>query len=157
MKQILLFSFIIAISACTKKDDRFADLERALLSADIGTGFLETPGLLVIPNAGCEGCITSAEAFVKDNVGQINSLRVIFTGINSHKVLKQKIGRDIYSHSQVFIDRSNLFYSPDIVSIYPSIIYLDEKSVMKIESVSPDNPTAMQDFLSLLNEPLAPH
>ncbi|WP_339695947.1 hypothetical protein [uncultured Roseivirga sp.] len=104
---------------------------------------MDEKALVIIPNAGCTGCITTAEAFVLDNVDKSDNVKFIFTGTSSLKGLRLKLGEDIYENERVYIDRENLFYSPDLISIYPLVVYLQNGLVTTIEEMSPDNPTTL--------------
>lgn len=135
---ILLLFFIL--SCTSSKDPRFKKLSTLLKGNIEFEEFREdTKTLFIIPNAGCNGCITTAETFVMDNVDQFESIKFIFTGTSSQKALKLKIGDTIYNNEKVFIDLENVFYSPELMSIYPLVVHLKDGLVLKIDEVSPEN------------------
>lgn len=151
-RQVILLVSILSVIGCTDQDPRFIQLEEAMRLSDgtVDKDFFDVPILFIIPNGGCEGCITSAEAFVIDNIEQFTSFRVIFTGTKSQKALRLKIKEDIYNHSRVFIDKSNLFYSSDLLTMYPTIAYMEDGKVTKIDYMSKENPFALDSLISEL-------
>tara|TARA_A100000171_G_scaffold51766_1_gene67188 strand:+ start:2758 stop:3231 length:474 start_codon:yes stop_codon:yes gene_type:complete len=153
LRKYIFFSIIIFLFSCEQKDPLIIEFDKAIEQSMVkDADFFDAPALFVIPNGGCEGCITSAESFTMDNIDNYTNLRVVFTGTNSQKGLRLKIGDDIYNHDQVFIDNSNLFYSPELISIYPTIVYLDNRRVQSITQLSPKNTSALSDFLEVLSK-----
>lgn len=94
---------------------------------------------VIIPNTGCSGCITSAETFLKNTVSKSDKLRFILTNIASVKMLKLKIGNKIVDHPNVYIDKENMFYKGSFNSIYPTILFIDQKTkeISRRSEVSP--------------------
>jgi len=106
----------------------------------------------VIPNQGCEGCISEAENFVITHASLSESnVTYIFTKIQSLKVLKYKLGSKIYSLPNVKIDTANIIVFPkDENNIYPMFIYTQANQINKIEYQSP-NQNGLINLKSYLN------
>jgi len=99
--------------------------------------------IVVLPGLGCHGCIQEAEVFMKNN---INDERILFvlTKISSLKILQQKTGVRIDEHSNIFVDRQNLFNIPTNNSIYPCVIHLNNGRVFFYSHQRPSNPAFRQ-------------
>jgi hypothetical protein len=109
--------------------------------------------LLIIPDAGCSGCITSAENFAIMAVETMPSLVIIFTGTSSQKQLRLKIGVEVYNSVNVKIDTDDYFYEGDLFSVYPLVVYLDNGSPIKIIEQSPFNENALDSLQAYLLSP----
>ncbi|SHN36527.1 hypothetical protein [Chitinophaga sp. CF418] len=132
----LLFLFIILlVSACS---DKHAGLSHAIDALDKHK--LVTGSYVIIPNQGCEGCISTAEAFVKNNIGMSDSIRYIFTRIQSAKLLKIKLGNDVMTSNKVLLDTADIITYPDKEKeIYPMIISMKDHRIDKVTYQSPDS------------------
>lgn len=84
--------------------------------------------IVVIPGAGCEGCISESESFFKKNTNK--NIYFVFTKISSLKVLRLKFGEKLNSKN-VYIDLEKLFLSDDErINSYPIVFYIhDVKNV----------------------------
>lgn len=80
--------------------------------------YLETKGVnrqifdfaVIIPRAGCSGCISKAENFFLDYQKQSNNskrIAFIFTKFESKKLLRLKFGKDLTERQNVFFDKEN--------------------------------------------------
>ncbi|MDP1812501.1 MAG: hypothetical protein Q8K66_13965 [Sediminibacterium sp.] len=95
----------------------------------------------VIPNQGCEGCISDAEGYVVEHA-LFDSDRVIFifTQIQSLKVLKYKLGSKTSSLPNVKMDVTNsIFFPTTEKQIYPMFVYAIDNSIVKIDYQSPQS------------------
>jgi len=136
LKYKLLFLFItLIISACA---DKHAGLNQAIEALDKSK--LTTGSYIIIPNQGCEGCISTAEAFVKNNISKSDNIRYIFTRIQSAKLLKIKLGNDVMSSNKVLLDTADTIEYPDKgKEIYPMIVTVKDHRVDKVSYQSPDS------------------
>ncbi len=64
--------------------------------------------IVILPGTGCHGCIQDGEFFMKKNIGN-NKVLFILTKISSLKILQQKLGLQIKDHSNIYIDKENIF------------------------------------------------
>lgn len=93
--------------------------------------------VVVVPGAGCGGCISNATYFLVNNVGKIkDGVTIIFTGVMDKKLLKNEVGEDFLKKSNVKIDENNYFLAPEIVSNYPQVISFkgNDGEIDKIEN-----------------------
>lgn len=105
---------------------------------DIPQNTSEVYQCLIIPNGGCSGCISSAEAFVMENLDKDTKLYVIFTAIQSKKTLKYRLG-SIYSHKQVRIDIDNVVLRENLNSIYPMMYHFQGNKLIEVKELNPEN------------------
>jgi hypothetical protein len=109
--------------------------------------------LIILPRAGCTGCISSVEEFLmKDSEKYSSRVNILLTDVVSLKTARIKLGADLLSAEHVFVDTGSHFYRDVLVSLYPMIISLDNGRIKLVEEVSPGNIHAMDRFYSLLSE-----
>jgi hypothetical protein len=124
--------FLLIFSACSEEH---VSLRTSIHSLD--TDMLSTGSYVIIPNQGCEGCISEAEAFVKKNITKSN-IRYIFTRIQSTKLLKIKLGNDIMNSQKILLDTANTIEYPDKKNdIYPMIVTVSDHKITGITYQSP--------------------
>ncbi len=93
--------------------------------------------VVVIPHAGCTGCIGNATYFMIDYLDQINDkVAVIFTGIGDMKLFKLQVGKAFLENPNVYIDGDNLFKKADVVTIYPQTITLENGKINELNIFS---------------------
>lgn len=94
---------------------------------------------LVIPNAGCDGCISDAENVLKNTIKTALPVRFVLTNIVSMKMIKLKLGIDVANNPKILLDTSNLFNRGILRSIYPKVFLMNsDGQVAKEVDVSPD-------------------
>jgi len=94
--------------------------------------------LVVLPGLGCHGCIQEGEYFMKTHIDDERILYVL-TKVSSLKILQQKTEIRIDEHSNIFIDRENLFQIPTSNTIYPCVIQLKNGKVFSHSFQNPSN------------------
>jgi hypothetical protein len=153
-KSLLLAGLFMALlPACTSSgDDGIKETESSLAQID---NIFKTAGqkiYVVVPNQGCEGCISGAEKFTAENAAQKPALRFVFTRIASPKILKSKLGDSITRLPNVIMDQANLFVFPEQEKqIYPVILYTANGSIQKKDYQSPDA-DGFQNLRKYMNE-----
>lgn len=126
----LLFLFLISCSAGNDS------LYKSITVLD--TNMLATGSYVVIPNQGCEGCISQAEDFVKKNINHSDNVRYIFTRIQSTKLLGIKLGRDVMDSKKILLDTANIISYPDKKNdIYPMVVTLKNRRITHLTYQSP--------------------
>jgi hypothetical protein len=129
----LIFSLIMLCTACSEEH---GSLYRNIHALD--NNMPATGSYIIIPNQGCEGCISQAEAFVKKNITKKDSIRYIFTRIQSTKLLKIKLGSDIMSSNKVLLDTANIIEYPDKKNeIYPMTVTISNHRITNVTYQSP--------------------
>ena len=104
--------------------------------------------IVVLPGAGCHGCIQEGEYFAKQNISNSRILFVL-TNISSLKIFQQKTGIVIKEHDNILVDRNNLFYLKTNNAIYPYIIELKNGAMAGYKFQSPQS-AAFQELNSHL-------
>lgn len=151
MKKYLFFLTILLVGSCqNSSNSNVNDLSLRIIESFQYYDLLKDKTILVIPNAGCEGCITSAESFTIENFEISSKIAFVFTNISSIKILKGKLGAEVYFHQNVFIDSLNHFYSGEFINIYPVILYQKNDRVVKKVEVSPLNLSALDSLQSTI-------
>lgn len=95
---------------------------------------------MVIPRAGCNGCISTAEAYMLESLADSSQyfLQFILTDFDSEKLLRAKFG-DNFKDERVILDPNNVFRSNEsLKSIYPIIYFFDDDfRLTNVGTVSP--------------------
>ena len=156
MNRLLCYVPLLALIflGCSKdqEDPRIRDIINTIETVE-ASHLLDSKAIIILPNAGCEGCITNAEMFIKENIGNDLGFKVILTGTTSQKNLKLKLGESVLESSDVYNDRDNYFYQSHIVDFYPVILYVENNEIVRLAEQSPNIPYALDSLHSyLLNE-----
>ena len=86
--------------------------------------------VVIIPGAGCTGCISNAESFFLNNVSN-DRILFVFTYFISQKSLYMRLGQENLARDNVLIDTDDRFYvSHYHDNIYPYIIKVDDGHVV---------------------------
>ncbi|MFW0714407.1 hypothetical protein [Pedobacter sp. N23S346] len=106
-----------------------------------GSTRLDAPVYMVIPRAGCSGCISTAEKYMieylEDNKKQ-SKIKFILTDFDSQKVLLARFG-SIARNQHVIIDPQNIFRAnQSLKSIYPTIFLFKNDELVKVTEISPE-------------------
>lgn len=109
--------------------------------------------IVILPGAGCHGCIQEGEFFMKENIANPRILFVL-TSISSLKILQQKTGIRIDEHANIYIDRDNYFKIPTEHAIYPCIIQVKEGEILQHAFQSPKS-TAFRTIKNIFNNKYA--
>ena len=126
IKHSLIFIvFLLLVSACTSY--------KSIMNELFAASFKELQPyntIIVIPEAGCPGCISQAEYYFKQNWADTSTL-FIFTNMMSKKMLKGKLKPiKLEELNNVIIDTNNVFYLPDYhESIYPYVFSVHDGSI----------------------------
>jgi len=147
---ILLTGLTIVVSCSSEKKDGRLELVEYAWSQVSNGDLASKKALLIIPNAGCGGCITSAENFAIEAIESMPDLIIIFTGTSSQKQLRLKLGNEVYNHSNVRIDSKDYFYEGELYSVYPLVVYLRNGSPVKIVEQSPFKENTLDSLQSYL-------
>lgn len=87
---------------------------------------------LLIPSEGCSGCISDASGWAMEHIDDKNDLYVIFTRETDLKSLKIKIGEHFLSHQRVFVDTFGVLNYGSEASIYPQVVFVNEKGEVEL-------------------------
>ena len=94
---------------------------------------------IIIPGAGCEGCILGTEYFAKKYYGR-DDILFVFTRIETLKLLKHKLGKEAVDKGHIIFDTDNEFeiIEEGINNIYPVVCKIENNEVKDILYVSPE-------------------
>ena len=137
MKLIVFIGFCIFILNSCAFDDtqKYSEINSEYISR-----LSTVDAILIIPGAGCEGCIGSAEQFSKNYIDSLN-FGVIFTQVNSLKNLRFSLGTDFLLNERVIIDTLNLIDLEE--KYYPTIYYPNSNEII---AISPKEPQALPNL-----------
>ncbi len=108
-----------------------------LLGGDSAAKTNKIKACLVIPRAGCTGCIAEALLYAKHNIDSMKYSKVILTDISDRRLVTLQAGSDFMRHRNVILDSSNALLS-FFNSAYPKVFYFDD--LMNIEKEVNFNP-----------------
>jgi hypothetical protein len=129
-----IFICALLFIACT---EQYTSLRMGIQSIDPAMPSEGT--YVIIPNQGCDGCISQAEDFVRKHITSAPQVRYIFTRIQSTKLLSIKLGSTVMSSKRVLLDSSNVIVYPDRKNnIYPMIVTISDHKISGITYQSPD-------------------
>lgn len=145
MNRIVFWLFLMFLISCESEDISFYNSSIQNVKEKIA----QDGAILVIPGAGCSGCISGVEYFVNNNYYNYWGVTYVFTNIMSRKLLRLKISEiDIDSCSRILVDKDNLFY--DIKNenkIYPCLLFLNGYEVDSIFYLSPTSNVSIEELL----------
>ncbi len=136
----LAITLNLVMSACKHKEDYESRIIKTITTIDKGfNSNPETIYYLIIPKSGCTGCISEAELFVRNDIKEDMPLKVIFTRINSLKIIKAATD-DIPCKSKILYDENNLItYKEQSNEIYPMLMLVKNGRCVSITYQSPGN------------------
>lgn len=147
----IYISITLAFVACSsnQSDPRIRDITLTMESLGLKE-MLHSKAIIILPNAGCEGCITNTELFVKDNISGELGLTVVLTGTTSKKNIRLKLGEELLKNKNVYLDLNSHFYQKGMVGLYPVILYTRNNEIFRLEEQSPSTPNALDSLQSFL-------
>jgi len=90
--------------------------------------------VLVIPGSGCTGCISDAEKFVIRGMNNLqNQYLIIFTNINSLKLLKLRLGKKVHNQDNIIFDSKNLLHFRSIYPILIKVSHIDQFEIIELD------------------------
>ncbi|HJD10966.1 MAG TPA: hypothetical protein H9922_07430 [Candidatus Phocaeicola caecigallinarum] len=105
--------------------------------ADVeGFDYKDYSFLVIIPDAGCTGCISEAVNFFLHN--QDDRIFFIFTNVFSMKDFRLRMGEGIQNKKNIYVDTDNDFLCEDEnVNAYPIVIDVREKANLSWTYLNP--------------------
>jgi hypothetical protein len=102
---------------------------------------------VIIPNAGCPGCLSSAEDLVLKFKGS-PCVKFVFIEVTSLKQLKIKLGNDILKYPNVLLDNNGFSSELDLHTFYPLIFYPQNNL---LQEISPKNSEAISNLIESIS------
>lgn len=131
---MFLFLFLVSCKDKSEEVER-TFLNKAIEQIDIPMNY---QWIVIIPGAGCYGCIQEGELFMKRNIEKQNILYIL-TKTSSVKILQQKTGVRLNEHPNICLDTHKLFDIPTNNTIYPCIIEMRDGKIVSHSFQSPGN------------------
>jgi hypothetical protein len=128
----MLFILLAMLSCQRHSDESLSELDRKIEAFIPKERLQQAHYVLLIPGAGCTGCIGVATMFVKDHIPTRKDLFVIFTKIQDMKTLKMQLGPDIRHSPNIFYDSTGVLNDPRNENIYPKLIKCENAKVVNI-------------------------
>ena len=141
--KIYLFLIFLSLNSCNKSLE-FRVSEFLNLTDD--NFELNTP-YVIIPNAGCPGCLSSAEDLVLKFKGS-SCVKFVFIEVTSLKQLKIKLGHDILTYPNILLDNNGFASELDLHTFYPLIFY---PKINLLHEISPKNPESISNFIESIS------
>ena len=139
----LLFVLLLTCISCQSDIDRFQQYldgnEHLKITSAVDF-------VIIIPGAGCGGCISYVEEFYKENK-DLQSVVYIFTSFISKKMLALKIGATYSANTYIDEENEVMDCYPRDKKIYPCILEIADGVVKNIYYQSPD-----EDGLSIVKQ-----
>ncbi len=138
-KNIYFVTLILLLCACSKtpEDVLVEFMKEKTQVKDLN----KIKACIVLPNAGCDGCISGAERFIIKNLEKFSEdLAVVLINYQSKKMLKSRMGENIYTHKHFLLDEERTLYHASVADIYPVVYYLEKGSIKNKQVASPENP-----------------
>jgi hypothetical protein len=130
-----LMGLLLLAGGCRERYEQLAGAIKTIDQQGLAAG-----NYVVIPNEGCDGCISTAEDFVKKHYATNDHVRYIFTRIQSVKLLRVKLGSEVMSGTTVLLDTANIIVYPDKAKvIYPMIVRVSDGHITDIDYQSPES------------------
>lgn len=136
-KAIFLLSICFSLISCKQAKSPMNTTLIELLGGDSAMKNNQIKACLVIPRAGCTGCIAEALLYAKEKVDYMKYSKVILTDISDRKLIALQAGSDFMKHRNVILDSANSLLS-SFSSAYPKVYYFDD--LMNIEKEVDFNP-----------------
>ena len=139
MKYCLVNLFIIALLSCQSNDlTKSAQIhfeEKRIVFPK------ELKHCIIIPGGGCPGCIAAGMDYILNNENAFSDSQqdnmVVFTKINSVKLLKRNLKGKRFEDFNAIIDSKNLYALSTKESLYPIILYLKNGRIVLADVQSP--------------------
>lgn len=157
MKIKIAFTVLILVffSCITKnnKDNYFTDIDKLIYESQgvRNIDINKVKHVLIIPNAGCDGCISEAEKILLDHKGN-DKVVIVLTTFDSVKSIYLKYGYDIQNFNNIVIDKNSLFIKNGYSSIYPMILDVFKGKLENVYLQNPDDPEAIKRLMIKLKK-----
>jgi len=139
-KPLLLMITLIMLLSCGKKNSpKYAVIDKSLGTILNKDEINNSHYCVVIPRAGCGGCIDNASMYVKRNISKFKNVQVIFTGVVDRKLLHLELGDIVLKLPNVHIDKADLFQDLKVKSIYPQVLTLENGITTDIKELDVEN------------------
>lgn len=124
------FILMLILTTCSCSQNKHKnEFEQAYMALTQSVKLENYKYSLIIPRAGCSGCIGRATTFVIKNNEQLKKTLIVFTKVDDKKLLKIQLGQVLHNQN-ILIDNSDLLSAAKTYSIYPQLITLDHGNIL---------------------------
>ncbi len=132
MKNKNIVLILLPLFLCCCKEETYHNKIASIVEMEFAHSLKDYDMIFIIPGSGCTGCITSAEEFFFENVGNKRN-KFVFTNNFSRKNLFLRLKKENLEQKNVLIDDNDIFYLEDYKEkIYPIAIELNDGKILKI-------------------------
>lgn len=112
--------FLIGLIACHASSDNYVEKMKPELEQISNFSRKKYSFIVIIPNAGCTGCISEAVSFFQNTHDE--RIFFVFTNISSVKEFRLMMGKSIVGKNNLYVDEDNIFLHEDEnVNAYPIV------------------------------------
>lgn len=141
---MFLFLIFLNLTSCNYSIENKVNKFLNLTDENFG---LNTP-YVIIPNAGCPGCLSSAEDLVLRYKGS-SCVKFVFIEVTSLKQLKIKLGNDILKYPNILLDNNDISAELDLHTFYPLVFYPQDNLLYEISPQYPETISDLIDFIPI--------
>jgi hypothetical protein len=126
MKYVILWvaAFFLLTGCSSENSKRNVELKKNLSKVLTADELNDAQYCIVVPSAGCTGCIEDASLYLKQKIDSIKDVQVIFTGVHDKKLLFLNLGSDFFDRNNVHLDTGKVFQNFEVKSNYPQVIFM---------------------------------
>ena len=134
-KFLIIIACLLATYTNGCKPDYFSAMADKI-EQQFGNELAKYENIVIIPGAGCTGCISEAEVFFVRNI-QNERIKFILTRIISHKEMALRLGKENITKENVLIDEKDTFYLWGYQDkIYPVVAFVENGKISNVQMFS---------------------
>jgi hypothetical protein len=134
MKNLFLLTIIVCFISC--QNNSLTKFYKKTLISDFPNSNYKY--ILIIPYAGCPGCVTNAEEFLIKEIKN-NKYLFIITNYYSRKAISLKLGETLLKNQNILLDSTNRYFATHCPeSIYPITIFIEKERIKGISLGLPE-------------------
>lgn len=146
-----LFVVFLTFGCDEKKSQVPADLDAFLGAVTNEETLRNARIMIVIPNAGCSGCIMDSEQYMFDNIDRLRNTFFVLTSFNSVKELRAKyfdVEQDFLKRKNIILDINKEFSKLTMDKRYPLVVFLTDGMVNEVKQFDSGNRELMDKIES---------
>lgn len=140
--KLIIYFFILSIFICSCTSSSETEHIQQVYSNRNILFDDNTKFCLVLPEAGCSGCISGMIYHIRNNIKSFSHDQrknlIVFTAINSNKMLLRNMQIDSLNQLNCIVDRENKYLLDSSDRIYPIVLIIQNGKIKHAEIQSPD-------------------
>lgn len=141
MRAVILILFLISLCSCRDETETTVRLKNLYAQREISFD-KETKFCIVLPEVGCSGCISGCVYQILANKRHFdnsqNANLIIFTSINSKKMLRRNMQVDSIEEFNCLIDSLDTYLPEGNDKIYPLFLRIEDGEIVDAVLQTPD-------------------